>query len=215
MVDKSHEYDSLRQELLAYQNSRNATLSLALTVSAALLGASAQFSNPLLPLFALLLLFLTRIQVAQTHSAVQRIAAYIRIMIEQDNEELNWETGSYQIRRESIAPTRDGIQVVSRISPMLLLPIDWFLFSCSIVAIVLACFIAIFTPTSALAAQPALMWTPAVYLGVIGFATFVWGVAWWRYGRNIRALEKMIVDDREAYFWKEFKKNVKDIKAKE
>ena len=210
MVDKAHEYDSLRQELLDYQKGRSTTLSLTLTVVAALLGAGAQFSNPLLPLSALLVIFLARIQVAQSHASVQRIASYIRIMFEKDSENLNWETGSYCIRRASIASSRDGTQAISHNSP--LLPVDWFLFACSVVAIVLAGFIAVFTPTPSPPAQPTLLWPPVIYFGVIGFTTLVWGAAWWRYGQTIRNLEKMVVDDREAEFWEKFKKEVKAIK---
>lgn len=215
MLDKSHEYDSLRQELRDHQNSRSATLSLATTVSAALLGAGVQFSNPLLPLLALLLLFFARVQVVQTHSAVQRIASYIRIVLEQDNDELNWETGSYQIRHQSIAPAEDGMQSIPHISPLLLLPIDWFLFACSMVAIVLAGLITVFAPTSSSSVQLSLISPRAVYLGVVGFTTLVWAISWWRYGQKIHELEKMEVDKKEADFWRQFKKEVKKIKAEE
>ena len=149
-------------------------------------------------------LFVERMQVAQSHASVQRIAAYIRIMFEKDSEDLNWETGSYYIRRASLAPLRDGKHAISHNSP--LLPIDWFLFASSVVAIVLAGFIALFTPMPSPTAQPTLLWPPVIYFGTIGFAALVWGAAWWRYGKTIRNLEQMVVDDRETEFWKKFQK---------
>ena len=76
MADRRDEYNSLRQELLDHQNRRMSILGLALTASAALFATGVQLKNPLLPLLALLLLYLARIQVVQTHSAIQRIASY-------------------------------------------------------------------------------------------------------------------------------------------
>ena len=102
----SDEYNTLREELLEHQQRRMPILSLALTASATLFAASVsnQFGSPYLPLFALVLLSSAHVQIVQTQYTVQRIAAYIRVVLEEEGKNLNlhWETGSYEIRRASI-----------------------------------------------------------------------------------------------------------------
>ncbi len=206
MANRSDEYNSLRQELLDHQNRRNSILGLAVTASAALFATGVQLQNPLLPLLALLLLYLARIQIVQTHSAVQRIASYIRIVLEQDNPDLSWETGSYNIRYDAVHNKTKGIP---NISP--LRPVDLFLLACSLVAIALAFLIALLGPAST--SQSTSLWSSTVYFMINGVTALVWITAWAWYGRRVDELEKMIVDKREAKYWKDFKAKVPDIKA--
>lgn len=117
MPSQKDEYESLRQELLDHQNRRVTILSLALTVSAALFATAVQFRNPYLPLFALPLIQAARVQINQTHYAVQRIASYIRVMLEEGNPDLNWETASYAIRRASVGKQKQ-IWNISPLSPL-------------------------------------------------------------------------------------------------
>lgn len=210
MPDKSDEYNTLRQELLDHQNRRGSILNLAVTSSAALFAFGAQLHNPLVPLLALPLLYLGRIQVIQTHSAIQRIAAYIRIMLERDNPELNWETGSYSIRLNSASPSEKGSL---NISP--LRSIDSFLLVCSVVAIALPVLILLFDSGSPLTLQSAFQWPALGHVAIIGIAALIWAIAWITSGRRVTELEKMAVDKREAVFWREFALNVSDCKAEQ
>lgn len=211
MTLKGAEYNSLRQELLDHQNRRGTILNLALTASAALFAAGLQVQNPLIPLSALPLLYLARMQIVQTHSAIQRIATYICIVLEQDDPDLNWETASYEIRHDSIATEGKGIR---NISP--LRPIDLFLFTCSLIAIVLALVILLvllFRPVSSVSSQSAPAWPMQVYFAVTGIATLVWALAWLLFESRVRELEKMTIDKREAEYWEAFKAHVSEIKA--
>jgi len=94
MPTAKEEYESLRQELMEHQSRRLPIISMALTIVTILFSAGVQLKNPYLPLFSLLILHSARVQLVQAHYGVQRIAAYIRVMFEEGNPELNWETGS-------------------------------------------------------------------------------------------------------------------------
>lgn len=188
MATINDEYNTLRQELLADQASRISVLSLALTASAALLAASVQFANPYLPLFSLLLLFTARVHITQIDVGIQRIASYIRVMIEEDNPQLNWETASYSIRRASLSKQKKVWNVSS------LSPFDNILFLSSAVSALLAL---------------SLSWTPTTPFYVILVITVVWLVSWIWYSFKVRELRLMKVDDREAEFWHSYKTSLR------
>jgi hypothetical protein len=103
------------------------------------------------------------------------------------------------------------VKGVPNISP--LRPIDLFLLACSLVAIALTVLIALFGPVSASPSQPTSLWPSSVYFTIAGIATLIWVVTWAWYGRKVGELEKMIIDEREANYWKEFKANLSEIKA--
>ena len=98
MISATEEYATLRQELMEHQGRRLNILSFAVTVSLTLFAASAQLEIALLPLLALILLHLARVQIAEAQHGVARIAAYIRVVLEAEIPALNWETGSFWIR---------------------------------------------------------------------------------------------------------------------
>jgi hypothetical protein len=216
MATKSDEYNSLRQELLEHQSSRAAVLSLVLTAAATLFAISVQLHNPYLPLFALLLLIYGRMQITQTHYSIQRIASYIRIVLENGNPDLNWETGSYHIRNKSIQKNSK----IRNVSP--LVPIDAILTLTSIVAIALTALIPWLSPSqqSQSSVQPLSAQLPTaqeqvvplIVALVVGLIWFAW---WKRYDRVIKNLENMKVDDAEATEWKVFKEKAESIKKEQ
>jgi hypothetical protein len=95
MVTAKEEYDSLRQELLEHQQRRLTILGLILPICLALFAASVQLKIYFLPLGALILLHMARMQIAEAQYGIARIAAYIRIVIETNNPSMNWEYGSF------------------------------------------------------------------------------------------------------------------------
>ena len=97
MATMKDEYITLRAELLEHQSRRLTIINLALIITSAILAATTEIRNPYLPLFAILILHSARIQLIHANEGVQRIATYIRIMHEEDDLELHWETGSYKI----------------------------------------------------------------------------------------------------------------------
>ena len=179
------EYKSLRAEILEHQKRRDSTVSLALTVSAALLAAAVQFENPYIPLFALLLLHAARIQIVHTDNGIQRISAYIRVVFEGEKNR-RWETGSYEIRLASAKGT-EGIRLMN-ISP--LRSIDLILFFTGLAAVV----------TSAILIND---W-PSVHMWVWTVSTLAWSVIWVSYAITIARLRQLKVDEEEAKFWRSF-----------
>ena len=121
MAISSDVNNTLRAELLEHQKSRMSILSLALTASVTLFAASvsAQFGSPYLPLFALILLSSARVQITQAQYGAQRIASYIRVVLENEgkNPNLHWETGSYEIRQASRSKQK-RIWNISPVSPI-------------------------------------------------------------------------------------------------
>jgi hypothetical protein len=199
MATTSDEYNTLREELIEHQKSRTAILSLALTASATLFAASVseKFGNPYLPLFALILLSSARVQITQTEYGAQRIASYIRVMLEEEgnNPDLHWETGSYEIRRTSISQQKR----VWNISPVT--PIEWILSLTGLVAIGLAMLISL----GLINGQGLTVFSlPLSFYVSIG-SSLVWLIFWIRYGKNVAELQSMQVDEKEAAFWRKFK----------
>jgi hypothetical protein len=202
------EYNTLREELLEHQQRRMPILSLALTASATLFSASVseQFKSPYLPLFALMLLSSARVQIVQTQYTVQRIASYIRIVLEEEgkNPNLHWETASYDIRRTSILKQKN--QRVWDVSPVT--PTEWILLLSSLVAIGLAIFISL----GFINGQAAIIWPPPLSFYISVGATILWLIFWVIYNRKVRELQSMQVDDREAEFWRKFKVSHEKVK---
>lgn len=206
----SDEYNTLREELLDHQQRRMPVLSLALTASATLFAASvsAQFGSPYLPLFALVLLSSARVQIVQTQYTVQRIASYIRVVLEEEgkNPNLHWETGSYEIRKASISnPKRKRIWDVSPVTP-----IEWILFLSSLVAIGLAILISL----GLINGQGSIIWPPPLVFYISLGATVLWLIFWLRYNRKVDELQSMQVDKEEAEFWRKFKSSIQGPKKK-
>ena len=191
MAGKKEEYDSLRQELIEHQSKRLPIMGTALTVSTILFGVGVELKNPYLPLFALLMLHSARVQLAQAHYGVQRIAAYIRVMHEEDNPELNWETGSYRIRLESLQKPRSGDKKsIWNISP--LSPLDSLILLTDIAAVTIA-----FMLSGDL--------TSKVITGIVAFI----GLAiWLAYSLKLQDLRSMAIDQREEKYWREFKQKM-------
>lgn len=117
MLTPKDEYSTLRQELLEHQNRRLVILSGALTVCVALFAASVQFKIAFLPLLALVILHFARVQIYEAQGGVARIAAYIRIILEDENPSLKWETGSFWIRG-SVDPGKSGETKNYSLSPL-------------------------------------------------------------------------------------------------
>jgi hypothetical protein len=181
MSIKETEYATLRQEILEHQKMRMSVLSLALTASTALLATGLELNNPYLPLSGLLLVHSARVQIAQIHYSIQRIASYIRVVLEENEADLNWETASYQIRLASV----QGRRQIWNVSP--LSPIDGMLLL-SGVALAL---------TAVVVAWPI---SYARYMTIVG--TLMWSGAWLWYSRRLRELRTMKVDQNEADFWR-------------
>lgn len=185
---RQDEYMTLREELLQHQERRLPILGVALTVAVGLCGTALELTNPYLPLGALFLLFSARIQLAETQYGVQRIAAYVRVMHEENNDELNWETGSYKIRKDSARKKSP----LWRIVPFSAL--DLLLFGTGVVAC---------------ATSIALAYSQA-FDGrhICSAAAAVWLVLWMLYSVKTRALATMRVDEIEEASWKKYKKTL-------
>jgi hypothetical protein len=197
MATRSDEYNSLRNEILEHQKKRTTVLTLALTASAALFATSAELQNPYLPLFALPLLFFARIEIARIHYGIQRIASYIRVVLEEEgkNPELRWETASYDIRLESV---KNQKQVWAAST---LYPVNGILYTSGWVASLLALLLPWLQKTQSL--SPPLWPLPvSVYISVVATATWLW--LWHSYSGKVRELERMEVDKREAEFWRQW-----------
>jgi len=210
MTTTSDEYNTLREELLEHQQRRMPILSLALTASATLFAASVsqQFGSPYLPLFALVLLSSARVQIVQTQYTVQRIASYIRVVLEEEgkNPNLHWETGSYEIRRASISKRKR--KRIWNVSPVT--PVEWILLLSSLVAIGLAVLISL----GFINGQGSIIWPPLPPFYISAGATVIWLVFWLRYNRKVDELQSMQVDDKEAEFWRKFKSSFEGLKKK-
>lgn len=199
MATVNDEYNTLRAELLEHQKSRTPILSLALTLSVTLFGVSVstQFGNPYLPLFALVLLSAARVQITQAQYGAQRIASYIRVIIENEgkNPDLHWETGSYEIRRTSITKRKR----VWNLSPVT--SIDWILLSCSLVAIGLALSISL----GLISGHELTPWPFHLSFFISVGSAILWLLFWLLYNKRVAQVQLMEADDKEAQFWRNFK----------
>lgn len=99
----TEEYLSLRQEIMDDQGRRETAIALVMSAAAVLLAAGLNSGEPLVILTVLPLLFVAQVQITHIHFGIQRIAAYIRVMHEEENPDLNWETASYIMRSYSIS----------------------------------------------------------------------------------------------------------------
>lgn len=184
MVPKKKEYASLREELISHQERRINILNVSLTASSGLLAINAQLESPYLPMFVLLILFSALVLIAQTEYGIQRIASYIRVVLERDNPDLNWETASFWIRKES---TKPKIWDTSPILPPVLL-----LSAVSLAAVTMSLW---------------LSWSDPADQTVSIVVASVWGLAWLLYlASSIRRLMFWEVDKNEASQWGDFMK---------
>jgi hypothetical protein len=130
------------------------------------------------------------------------------VVLEQDDPDLNWETGSYAVRNKS----RQGGEL-PYLSP--LLPVDLFLGRCSLTAMALAIFIAIWRLISARPDQPIEASLSVSYLAIVVIASIVWRSIWAKYSQTVNRLENMTEDLEHAMFWKTFKPNLTKVKAEQ
>lgn len=207
MASRSDEYTSLRQEIIDHQDRRESILALVATVTVALVAAGVEFDKPFLSLAAILLLFAARVQITHIHYGIQRIAAYIRVMHEEENPELKWETASYLIRSYSRGrqPALQAKRSTNAIDPELnkrirnvssILPMETLLLLMG----VLAGLLAVYLYWSL--GQPAWSLVSLVVLGM-------WGAAWFWYQRRWQSLFNMDVEDDEAEVFRQLFKGPK------
>jgi hypothetical protein len=200
MATSTDEYNSLRQEILNHQNNRLTVLGLALTATAALVAAGIQLKNPLPPLMAAFLISAARIQLVEIYAGIQRISSYIRVILEDGNPELNWESGSYFARRSSI---KVGMSVRNISS---LTPTDNLLFFTGLASNVIAGYLAWLY----------LLQQNSVLFGVIVVLAVFWLVAWfYYYFTRVCEWNNMNAEDREAQKWIEFRKTLSTKTARE
>ena len=199
MASSHDEYNSLRQEILGHQTNRLTILSLGLTISVTLFAAGIQFEKPFIPLIALLILFASRIQIVHAHAGIQRISSYIRVVLEEKDPGLKWESASYFIRQKSI----EGASGVRNISP--LLPIEILLSATGAIAIALGFYINELTP-SMIFGYPSVAYVIAI--------SVIWLVFWIYYSlTRILELENMKIDENEAHLFIEFSKKTSKKKS--
>lgn len=92
------EYQSLRQEILEYINREFNLISFTTTATAIIIGYGITSREPLIFLVPLLIHFMTLRQLVNTISGTLRLASYIRVFIEEQNTNLNWETSISRLR---------------------------------------------------------------------------------------------------------------------
>lgn len=214
MVAQDKEYTSLRQELLEHQSRRLTILNVVLTICIALFAAGVQLQIKLLPLLALILLHMARVQIAEAQYGVARISSYIRIVLEPDNPLLNWESGSFWIRKDSLTTKtkEDSANKIWNIYP--LAHLDWFIFWTSLIAIAI----------SVIQSLPGdfRQWlaVPTIYYHIMNaFATIIWIVLWIVYSGRFKDLATMNADEKEGRKWEDYKKVIvekrKSLEAKQ
>ena len=142
---------------------------------------------------AAFLISAARIQLVEIHAGIQRISSYIRIILEDGNPELHWETGSYFARRSSITEGT-SIRNISTLTPTDRL-LFWTGFASNVVAVYLAGLY--FTQQN------------LILFDIIAIVFIEWWVTWYLYGRSrVREWNNMIGEDREAAKWIEFRKTL-------
>jgi thiosulfate reductase cytochrome b subunit len=100
------EYEKIRQEILDTFNREFNIVSLSFTATVAIIGYGLLIQSPNLTYFfflfllTLIILSFALIQLIQGHYSVLTLATYIRAIIEQENNEMNFETIMFQIRKE-------------------------------------------------------------------------------------------------------------------
>ncbi len=221
-VTQKEEYDSLRQELLEHQTRRLTILNVAITICLALFAASVQFNILFLPLLALVVLYVARVQIAEAQYGVARISAYIRVMLELDNPDLNWESGSLWIRqsgsiktdvsenKNSQDKTQKGKTTFRSRNLYPLDDIDWFLFWVGVIAILISLGQLIQYPLLMEWSQTPtdwLTWQVIALLLVNPLMIFLWLILWNQKTREYRDLATTQYDIQEGRNWIEFKEN--------
>ena len=91
-MSKDIEYQSLRNEILDNSNRQLNIVNLALGATVVLIGYGVDKSSSLTILAPLLLLALAQLQLVRSVYTILRIASYIRLFIESDDDNYNWET---------------------------------------------------------------------------------------------------------------------------
>lgn len=236
MISPSEEYKSLRQELLEHQNRRLTILSVTLTICLALFAAGAEMGIVFLPLLALVLLYLARVQISKAQHGVARIAAYIQVILELENPSLNWEIGSYWIRDKE-AP-ESGKTIKNSLFP--LNEIDQFIRWTGGIAILIASSLtlknlldAVLSSTTvpftqvlqksmsfgeymraALADLPltSAMGSLGLNLIIVFVVWLIWLLKWNAFSRENAKLATLEIDQEEVQKWIEFKKALPEIR---
>jgi DNA-binding XRE family transcriptional regulator len=100
-MSRDKEYDTLREEILQNSGRQFGMVSFAITVTVALIGFGLENANPFIFLVPLLVLALVLIHLIRSIDSIHRIASYIRMFIEYDEDDLKWETYICQFRKEA------------------------------------------------------------------------------------------------------------------
>jgi hypothetical protein len=100
-MSRDTEYQTLRKEILDRSGRQFNMVSFALTVTVALIGYGLTNANALIFLVPLLMLALILILLVFNYYSVLRIASYIRLFIELEEEDLKWETYMRKFRTEA------------------------------------------------------------------------------------------------------------------
>lgn len=192
MSEKQAEYVSLREELISHQGRRESVLSIGLTLTIALIAAGLELKNPYVLLSALLILLGIRVQITHIHSGIQRIAAYLRVVHEENNPDLNWETTSYQVRRATLKNQSPRFWKFEFLVAPAFSPMEYLLGLTGIVSIVAALFVAQTAQSKS---------TQTTYLVLILSAIGV--IFWFGYGYRTRHLRSMKIEESEAQLFRD------------
>jgi hypothetical protein len=173
------------------------------------------------------LLFFARVEIARIHYGIQRIASYIRVVLEEDgkNPNLRWENASYDIRLASVGKLDDqrtrtieleeqaqerkegtnkpGEKLLWDVST--LYPMDRILYTSGWLAFLLATFLPWLPQPQSTSPPPFWPFPVSVYVALA--VTAVWLGLWYSYSRRLRELEEMEVDRREADFLRKWEKD--------
>jgi hypothetical protein len=97
-MSRDKEYSTLRAEILQNSNGQFGMVSFAITVTVILIGYGFTNANAFIFLVPLLVLALVLIHLIRNIYSILRIASYIRMFIEQGEDDLKWETYIHQFR---------------------------------------------------------------------------------------------------------------------
>ncbi|MCB9423193.1 MAG: hypothetical protein H6667_25570 [Ardenticatenaceae bacterium] len=200
MSYKQAEYESLREELISHQSRRESVLSIGLTLAMALVAGGIEFKNPYLLLAVLLIVFAIRVQITHIHAGIQRIATYLRVVHEEDNPDLNWETTSYHIRSSSLQNQSPQIGKFKILITPAFSPMEYLLGLTGVVSVIAATLII----------QPKNTQMTLITL-IVGGA---WLLAWLVYGYRTRELRSMVTEEAEARLFRDILKRAKPTQDK-
>lgn len=91
------EYNTLREEMLQKIELHNKLIMFSITTSVAILAYAFSQKNPFLYLIPFCVIIPTSMRVIYYRSAIVKIAAYIIVFIEKNNNEIKWETRNHKI----------------------------------------------------------------------------------------------------------------------